>query len=223
LPPNQITFTPEQAAEIRHGYFANIAFLDAQIGKVLDALGRLDLARPTIVVFVGDHGYHVGEHGLWAKTSNFELDARVPLLISVPGGTSGGKRTQSLVEILDLFPTLVELCKLPAPEGLEGISLAPVLDDPTKTVKPAAFTQHPRPAYFDREPEGVPKAMGYSVRTPRVRYTEWRDWQSGRVVARELYDHRQDPGETTNGIDHASLAEFQREAEKLLSQQFPLK
>ena len=221
LPPNQITFAAEQAAEIRHGYFANIAFLDAQVGKVLDALDRLDLSRRTIVVFAGDHGYHVGEHDLWAKTSNFELDARVPLLISVPGNKNAGRRTESLVELLDLFPTLVELCRLPVPPGLEGTSLVPVLADPAKTVNSAAFTQHPRPAYFDREPAGVPMAMGYSVRTPRVRYTEWRQWQTGETIARELYDHAGDGAEMHNAIDAPPLAEFQREAEKLLRQRFP--
>ena len=219
--PNLITFTPEQAAEIRHGYFANIAFLDAQVGKVLSALDRLDLTRRTIVVFAGDHGYHVGEHGLWAKTSNFELDARVPLLISVPGSKTAGQKTQSLVELLDLFPTLVELCSLPAPGGLQGASLAPVLADPAKSIKPAAFTQHPRPAYFDREPQGVPQAMGYSVRTSRVRYTEWRDWKTGKTLARELYDHESDAAEMRNAIDSPALAEYQSEAENLIRRQFP--
>jgi iduronate 2-sulfatase len=223
LPPNQLTFTSEQAAEIRHGYFANIAFLDAQVGKVLDALARLDLTRRTIVVFAGDHGYHVGEHDLWAKTSNFELDARVPLLVSVPGNKNAGRRSQSLAELLDLFPTLVELCRLPVPAGLEGTSLVSALNDPAKSVKPAAFTQHPRPAYFDREPDRVPKAMGYSVRTPRVRYTEWRDWKTGETIGRELYDHAKDPAEMRNAIDAPPLAEFQREAEKFLQGQFPLK
>ncbi|HZL91572.1 MAG TPA: iduronate sulfatase, partial [Pirellulaceae bacterium] len=106
--------------------------------------------------------------------------------------------------------------------GLEGTSLVPLLDDPAKSIKPAAFTQHPRPAYFDREPEMAPKAMGYSIRTPRVRFTEWRDWRTGETLARELYDHASDSAEMHNAVDSPPLAEFQREAEKLLRRQFPV-
>lgn len=220
-PPNLANFTSEQIAEIRHGYYAGITYLDAQLGRVLDALDQAGLTEKTIVVFIGDHGYHLGEHGLWAKTSNFELDARVPLLIAAPGVAQAGARTNALTESLDLFPTLVDLCGLPNPGGLAGVSLVPVLKDPKKSVQPAAFTQHPRPAYFDREPRGVPEAMGYSVRTERVRYTEWRDWKTGEVIARELYDAHQDPGETKNLIDVSMLNDARTEAEKLLQRQFP--
>lgn len=233
IPPNQVTFTPEQVAEIRHGYFANISYLDAQLGKVLDELDRLKLTDRTVIVFCGDHGYHLGEHTQWAKTSNFEYDARVPLFLATPmqnrlpkspktSEVSGnGQRTNSLAELVDLFPTLVDLCGLPRPDGLEGTSLVPVLNDVSKSVKPAAFTQHPRPPYFDREPSGEPAVMGVSVRTAHVRYTEWRDWKTKKTVARELYDAQQDPAELRNAIDAPTLSESQREAEQLLRRQFP--
>jgi iduronate 2-sulfatase len=223
LPPSQLTFTPEQAAEIRHGYFANVSYMDAQLGKVLDALDRSGVAARTVVVFVGDHGYHLGEHSLWAKTSNFELDARVPLFLAAPGRSSGAVavRTNALVELIDLFPTLVELCGLPNPGGLEGVSLVSLLRDPGAVVKAGAFSQFPRPAYYDREPTPIPRAMGYSVRTTRVRYTEWRDWKTGEVVARELYDARRDPGEMRNAVDAPDLAAAQLEAANLLRSQFP--
>lgn len=220
-PPNLANFTSDQIAEIRHGYFAGISYLDAQLGRVLDALDQAGLTEKTIVVFIGDHGYHLGEHGLWAKTSNFELDARVPLLIAAPGVAQAGTRTNALAESLDLFPTLIELSGLPNPGGLAGVSLVPVLKDPKKSVQPGAFTQHPRPAYFDREPGGIPEAMGYSVRTERVRYTEWRDWKTGDVIARELYDALQDPSETKNLIESSMLKEARVEAEMLLRKQFP--
>lgn len=220
-PPNQVTFTPEQVAEIRHGYFANISYLDAQFGKVLDELDRLKLTDRTVIVFAGDHGYHLGEHTQWAKTSNFEYDARVPLFLATPKSMNAGQRTSSLVELVDLFPTLVELCGLPCPDGLEGTSLVPVLSDVSKSVKPAAFTQHPRPSYFDREPSGEPAEMGVSVRTARVRYTEWRDWKTKKTVARELYDAQQDPAELRNAVDAPALTEAQRDAEQLLRRQFP--
>jgi iduronate 2-sulfatase len=208
-------------AEMRHGYFANISYLDAQLGKVLDALDRSGVAERTIVTFISDHGYHVGERTLWGKTSTFEYDARVPMLIRTPGMKTAGQRTSALAELIDLFPTLGELCALPRPPGLEGVSLVPVLSDPAKQVKPAAFTQHPRPAYYDREPSKQPKTMGVSVRTPLVRYTEWRDWKSGETVAREMYEAADEPAETRSVLDAPRHAGAQREAEQLLRAQFP--
>ena len=190
----QRKLTPEAVREIRHGYLANVSYLDAQIGKVLDELDRLGLSDNTLIVFWSDHGYHLGEKTLWAKTSNFDLDARVPLIIAPPNHTSAGKTSESLAELLDLYPTLVELCGLPKVAGLEGVSLAPVLNSPRRSVRTAALTQHPRPAYY----QGAPETMGYSVRNERFRYTEWRDWKTGETIARELYDHRADPEETRN-------------------------
>lgn len=217
----RIAPTPELVAEMRHGYFANISYLDAQLGKVLDALDRSGRAANTIVVFVGDHGYHLGEHGLWGKTSNFELDARVPLLIAAPGAGPGGRVTASLAELVDLYPTLADLCRLPEVAGLEGASLAAVLRDPAAKVKVAAYTQHPRPSYYDREPEKVPRAMGYSVRTAAVRYTEWRDWRTGETTARELYDNADEPAETRSVLGEARVSAAQAEAERLLAVRFP--
>ena len=219
--PGRIAPTPELVAEMRHGYFANISYLDAQLGKVLDALDRGGRASDTIVVFVGDHGYHLGEHGLWGKTSTFELDARVPLLFAAPGVGAAGRETAALAELIDLFPTLSDLCGLPKVPGLEGTSLVPVLRDPTHPVKPAAYTQHPRPSYYDREPEKVPRAMGYSVRTAAVRYTEWRDWRTGATIARELYEEADATAEIRSLPDEARLAGAQAEAERLLSGLFP--
>lgn len=221
LPGNQVTFTSAQVAEIRHGYYANISYFDAQLGRVLDALDQQGLSERTVIVFAGDHGYHLGEHSLWGKTSTFELDARVPLLISLPGAKQGAK-TDALAELVDLFPTLVAACGLPTPAGLEGQSLFRVLRDPTERVKPAAFSQHPRPAYYDREPSKVPQAMGYSARTSRVRYTEWRDYASNKIVARELYDAVHDSAETRNQIDAPELAAARTEAEQLLRRNFHL-
>jgi len=222
LPGSRITATPELAAEMRHGYFANIAYLDAQLGKVLDALDRSGAAERTIVVFVGDHGYHLGEHMQWGKTSNFELDARVPLMIATPGGRHAGRRTASFAELVDLFPTLTALCGLPAVSQLEGVNLAPVLADPAAVVKTAAFTQHPRPAYYDREPAKAPQAMGVSVRTALGRYTEWRDWKTGATLAREFYAAADEPAETRNLAGDPRFAAAEREAAALLRAQFPL-
>ena len=207
----------EAMREIRHGYLANISYLDEQVGKVLGELDRLALRQRTIVVFWSDHGFHLGEHSLWAKTSNFELDTRVPLVMAIPDSlrksflsnrplqttTSNSKvadadrrigRTDSLVELLDLYPTLVELCGLKHNQDCEGVSLVPVLMDSSSTVRQAALSQHPRPAYYQDQPT----AMGYSIRTATHRYTEWRDWTTGQTIDRELYDHHQDSEETVN-------------------------
>ena len=217
----QTPVLPEQAAQMRHGYFANISYMDAQIGKVLEALEQSGVAKNTIIVFFADHGYQIGEHGLWGKTSDFEFDAHVPLLISDLREETRGKKTKALAELVDLFPTLAELCGLPMPAGLDGKSLVPILKEPKRRLKLGAFTQHPRPAYYDREPEKRPKAMGYSIRTADVRYTEWRDWQSKAVVARELYLTETDPAELKNHADDPSQKERLATAERLLLEKFP--
>lgn len=183
---------------MRHGYLANISYMDAQIGKVLDALDRLKLTDSTVIVFWSDHGYHLGEQTLFAKTSNFELDARVPMIIATPQMKTAGQKTEALAELMDLYPTLAELCALPKPIGTDGVSLAPILVDPATTVREAALTQHPRPAYYNSEPDKTPTHMGYTLRSATHRYTEWRDWKTGETTDRELYDHATDPDETRN-------------------------
>jgi iduronate 2-sulfatase len=223
LGPPQKRFEPtaEQAAEMRHGYLANISYMDAQVGKVLKALDEHKLVDRTVVVFVSDHGYHVGEHTLWGKTSCFEYDARVPLIVAAPGARAAGKPTPALVELVDLYPTLAEACGLKPPAGLDGVSLAPVLADPAKEVKAAAFTQHPRPAYADRTPTGLPDAMGYSARTAAGRYTEWRDWATGKVLGAEFYEHPGDAAELTSRTDDPACADAVRAARAALHRQFP--
>ncbi|MCC6682006.1 MAG: sulfatase [Phycisphaeraceae bacterium] len=195
--------TPEQVRHLRHGYYAAITYCDAQIGKVLDELDRLGLADNTIVVFWSDHGFHIGEHALWAKTSDFERDAHVPLIIRYPGMTTAGQTSDALVELLDMYPTLADLAGLQAPDTLEGKSLRPVLENPAAQVREAALTQHPRPAYYTDKPE----VMGYSIRTQRYRYTEWRKFDSGDIVARELYDHDKDQIESDNIVDEPALTD----------------
>ena len=192
--PKEGPLPPAQIAELRHGYLACISFLDAQVGRVLAELARLDLAKYTIVVLWGDNGFHLGEHDLWGKTTNYELDTRVPLIVVAPGVTRAGGRAAGPTELLGLYPTLVELCGLAAAPGVEGRSLLPQLRDPRQPGADVAVSQHPHPSY------GRATHMGYSVRTARHRYVEWRDLATGAVTNRELYDHEADPAETYNRV-----------------------
>lgn len=209
----------DETRTLRHGYYAAVSYMDAQVGRLLDELDALDLDDSTIVVLWSDHGFHLGEHDLWCKNSDFELDARVPLLIRVPGQDTAGEASNALVELVDVYPTLAELCGLRPPDVLEGTSLVPVLENAHATVKDAAFTQTPRPA--TRKKGVPPTAMGCSMRTDRFRYTEWRDEATGGTLARELYDHDRDPRETVNVVDAPEFAADVRELAAALEVQFP--
>lgn len=177
-------FTDQERREYMRAYYAGASFMDAQLGKVLDALDRLKLAERTIVVFLGDHGFHLGERGWWNKSTIFELSARAPLIVAAPNrGTNAGKASPRVVEFLDLYPTLTDLAGLKPPANLQGVSLRPLLDDPGAAWDRPAYTQVRRG-----------KVDGRSVRTARWRYTEWDDAKAGA----ELYDHDADPGEYHN-------------------------
>ncbi|HMI01638.1 MAG TPA: sulfatase, partial [Pedobacter sp.] len=191
---NLITDTKTQ--ELLHGYYAAISYTDAQIGKVLAELDRLNLTKNTIIVLWSDHGFHLGEKGLWAKSTNYELDTRVPLIIVAPGKKQGVK-SNGLVELVDLYPTLADLGGLQIPDSLEGTSLVPLLTKPNQPWKSAVFSQFPRPWQY----KGAPDLMGYAMRTDRYRYVEWRDFKTAEVKATELYDHQVDPAEVNNIAD----------------------
>ncbi|MDG2170965.1 MAG: sulfatase, partial [Opitutales bacterium] len=195
---------PDELREMHHGHLAAISYLDTQVGKVLNELDRLGLKDDTIIVYWSDHGLHLGEHGLTRKTTAFELDAVVPMMIVSPEHQAG-QRTDSLVELLDLYPTLTELCGIKAPNNLQGKSLVHLLENPKEHHKSAVLTQTPRPNY----PKGkMPESMGYTIRTDRFRYTEWRDFNTSKVLARELYDHEVDHLETANVVGKKSYQRF---------------
>jgi uncharacterized sulfatase len=188
-------------------YLAAISFMDAQVGRVLDALDGLGLADRTVIVFFSDHGYQMGEHGLWQKMTLFEETARVPLLIAVPGMKARGESTRRLAELVDLYPTLADLCELTPPAGLGGRSLRPLLNSEDAAVKDAAFTQ------LRRGPANE-AMVGYSVRTERYRYTEWNGGQAGR----ELYDHDTDPYELENLAELPSHSQIVAEHKQTLEE-----
>lgn len=176
---------------IRQAYMACISYVDAQIGRLLDELDRTDRWSRTIVLLWADHGWHLGEHGAWSKMTNYEIATRVPLLIAAPGLSSAGHSTQSLAELLDLYPTLCDLASLPIPGHCDGKSLLPILSDPAATVHQAARSQFPR----------YKTHLGRAIRTDRHRYVEWTHRTTGHLEARELYDHQADPHETRNLAD----------------------
>jgi len=181
------------AGTLRHGYYAAVSYMDAQVGRLLDTLDKEGLADNTVVVLWGDHGWQLGEHGLWTKHTNFEIATRAPLIVSLPGQKSAGAVCEAPVEFVDLYPTLADVCSLPVPAGLDGASLKPFIENPAAGGGKVAISQYPRQT--GRQGGSV---MGYSIRDERWRLTLWRESTGPRVVATELYDETNDPDETTN-------------------------
>ncbi len=208
--PDDGPLSDDVIQRLRHGYYACVSYMDAQVGKVLNALDKSGLTDNTIVMLWGDHGYHLGEKSLWCKTTNYELDTRAPLIVRVPGKTPG--HTTALVEFVDMYPALVELCGLSPPENLEGVSFAPLLDQPQQAWKQAAFSQFPRPWTY----HGAPTVMGYTVRTEHFRYTAWLQFNDGQTLAHELYDHSQNCDEIRNLAGDPRYRQIVADHEQLL-------
>ena len=182
LPSGTEPLSDAKTLELIRAYVAATSYMDAQIGRVLSQLDSLGLTENTVIVFCGDHGYHLGEHGIWGKQTLFEVSLHSPLVVSIPGKQS--RRTDVFAELVDIYPTLCDACHLPIPAELEGISMMPVIEQPTRAWKTAAFSQ------FGGGAHG-----GISIRTERYRYTEWGQNGSRGV---ELYDYEANPDETVN-------------------------
>ncbi len=188
--PSEGPVSDDLARTLIRGYYACISYMDAQVGRVMDELDVLGLADNTAIVLWGDHGWKLNDYGAWCKHTNFEIDTRVPMILADPDHRSAaGEGTEALSEFVDIYPTLAELCGLPVPDHCEGSSMVPLLDDPGRRWKEAAFSQYPRQNQ---------EYMGYSMRTGRHRYTEWIHQDSGEITARELYDHSDGPIATAN-------------------------
>lgn len=183
-------YSDELKRSLVHGYYASMSFVDAQIGRVVNALDQLELSGNTIVVLWGDHGFHLGDLGIWTKHTNYEQANRIPILISAPGITQPGSSTKQPAESVDIFPTLAELAGLPAPTGpqpIDGLSLVPVLKDGSKRVRDHAFHAYPK------------GKLGRAIRTTRYRLVEWKKPREDADTAEyELYDYETDPLETRN-------------------------
>lgn len=184
------TLNDEDTRRLIHGYYASVSYTDRNVGHVLAALDRLELAANTVIILWGDHGWYVGDFGDWCKHSNDEIATRVPMIMRVPGQTSG-QSTKAMAEFVDIFPTLSELAGLQVPEHCQGTSLVPVIENPDRPWKEGAFSQ-----YYKTDGKRKLKLLGTSLRTERWRYTEWRVDKTGELDAVELYDLQNDPGAT---------------------------
>ncbi|MBL6838004.1 MAG: sulfatase [Puniceicoccaceae bacterium] len=203
--PEKGPVSPEQRKELRHGYLACVSYVDAQVGRLLDALESTGLKENTIVILWGDHGWKLNDYGNWCKHSNMEIDTRVPLILATPSH-KGGQKSKALVEFVDIYPTLASLCGLGVPDQCEGSSMIPLLKDPDRSWKSAAFSQYPRG-----------RLMGYSIRSGHWRYTEWINSKTGKVVDRELYDHKNGPLATRNQISDPLLTDTVKKLALLLN------
>lgn len=212
VPPggNPLDFPDEMNKRLIHGYHAAVSYADRNVGMILDALERTGKAENTIIVFWGDHGWKLGNHSSWCKHTNFEVDTRVPLIIVDPRREGARGTTDALVELIDLYPTLAELCGLETPDALQGKSLVPVLENSEQSHRDYAYSSYPR-----RPDDDI---IGHSIRNQRYRYTEWWDAKTDEVLARVATDLILDPGETTNAlVEQPGLAEkFSRDLKQIV-------
>jgi len=213
--PYGITLPVDKQKELIHGYYAAISYTDANVGKLLDALDSLGLTKNTIIVLWGDHGWHLGDHNLWCKHTNFEEATRAPLIIAAPGFKPS--KTSSQTEHIDIFPTLCDLAGVNIPSILDGKSLVPIMKNPAASVKEYSVSQYPRSnATAENERLGYAdaNAMGYSIRTKQYRYTMWmsngfrssKPFDSKLIIGAELYDYKKDPLETVNVANEKKYA-----------------
>jgi len=197
------------ARRLMHAYYASVSYVDAQLGRLLAALDDAGLADNTIIVLWSDHGWKLGEYNGWGKMSNYEIDTRVPFIIAAPGMKTAGQSTDTPVELLDIFPTLCDMAGIPTPDFVQGTSLLPLLKNPAAKIDRVAHSQ------YYRNHDGA-EYMGYAMRTATHRFVEWREFGTGKVTARELYDHRQNHSETANVIDTAPEALVESLTSRLL-------
>jgi arylsulfatase A-like enzyme len=209
--PRDRVITPEFGRRCLHGYLAAVSYIDAQVGRLLDEVDRLGLREKTAIVLWGDHGYYMGEHGWWGgKHNNYEGATRAPLIVAAPGAKSPGAKCDALVEFVDVYPSLADICGLPPAAGVEGKSFRALLDDPKGTIKDSGCSWYPKGGY-----------VGVALRGDRWRFVEWR--KPDQPSVHELYDHRADPAENQNVAGRPENAETVRQLSERLGQRFPVK
>jgi iduronate 2-sulfatase len=205
--PDRGALDEQLQRQLIHGYYASMSFMDAQVGRVLDALERNRLKEKTIVVLWGDHGWHLGDHGMWSKHSNYEQATRIPLIVSAPGTTSHGV-SEAMIESVDLYPTLAELAGLDTPQGLDGVSYKNVIEKSKRQIRQYVSHVFPRG-----------ERLGRAIRTERYRLVQWkRVGEEDQTAEWELYDYQADPLETRNLYSSASR-DVLEELKRLLAEQ----
>lgn len=200
--PNEVPWSEDRQREVKHGYYASVSYTDAQIGRLIEELKRLNLMENTIIVLWGDHGWKLGEHNGWGKMSNYDIDVHVPMIISGAKVKAKGKKTNALTEFVDIYPSLCEMAELPVPTHLQGKSFTPLLENPEKKWKSAVYSQYLLGRFGPPE-RRKHERMGYSIKTDQYRYIEWYSWNKelktkGAFLDQELYNHFIDPDENTN-------------------------
>jgi len=207
--PKDRVVTPKFGRKCLHGYLAAVSYIDAQVGRLLDALAETGRENDTLVILWGDHGYYMGEHGWWGgKHNNYEGATRAPLIVALPGQSKRGVKCDALVEFVDIYPSLVEICGLSPADGPQGTSFKPLIDDPNADTKDRSHSWYPKGGY-----------RGIAMRTDRWRFVEWR--KAGAPNVYELYDHRSDPQENENLAVKPEYAETIRELSAKLRERFP--
>ncbi len=200
--PSEEPWEESRQREMKHGYYASVSYVDAQIGRLVAELERLGMAENTIIILWGDHGWKLGDHNSWGKMSNYEVDTKVPLIISGNGVQSKGEKSNALTEFVDIYPTLCEMAGFEIPEHLQGSSLTPLLKNPDAEWKTAAYSQYLL-GRFPPNDGDLTERMGYTIRTDKYRYVEWYLWNKkdqvrGKLIGTELFDHFIDPEENKN-------------------------
>ena len=210
IPKGREAFSDSLERTLKHGYYACVSYIDAQIGRLLDGLEENGLDDNTIVILWGDHGWKLGEHDMWCKHTQFHLDNHVPMILKVPGQTPA--KTNALVEFVDIYPSLCELAGLKLPGHLQGTSVVPLVEDPDKKWKEGALS------YWPESNRGNPEKviMGYTVQTERYRYTEWIREHTGELLARDLFDHQTDPEENRSIANDPANEELMQSLSDLL-------
>ncbi|PQJ30710.1 hypothetical protein BST92_01625 [Nonlabens arenilitoris] len=212
--PKEGDLNDELTRDLIHGYHASVSYIDAQIGKIMNTLETLDLRKNTTIIFMSDHGYKIGEYASWCKQSNLEIDVRVPLIVSRETSYKNrvtNKTSDALVENVDIFQTLVDICNLEGAPPSDGKSILPVLNNPELEWDEAAYSVYPRGK----------KIMGCSVTDGKWRYTEWRDATTNEVIEAELYEHKNSLLAYVNLSGNAAFAKAEKKMTKLLEKQFP--
>jgi iduronate 2-sulfatase len=207
--PAEGQVSDEIALNLRRAYYACVSFVDTQIGRLINALKENGMDKNTIVILTSDHGWKIGEHAMWCKHTNYEIDARVPLIIKTPENQTG-RIEQSFTELIDVYPTICNLAGIPTPDDCEGKDLSAWLKNANTAPHPYAISQYKR----SRKTGG--DVIGYSVKNTGFRYTEWINSETKKVVASELYNHNLDPDENTNVVENPEYKSNIEELSKII-------